>query len=294
MPGDASNREALKRIIGLGLVSAGIGAGGRSLMGMRDLLARQFRKKPKSTRPAVVEIGVPTIGNDSDKIAEAPAYYIPPDVSLEEKAKTTWLDWLLGRTHEGMWSKPWTGAAAAGATLGGLYGGYKLIDSGMKALNKRDRQRELELAKEDYRKALIEQYEPDAQTVKKSEDLSENLSEDLSKLYQLTKEAGFWNNLAGKGVNFYLPLAMLLAGGAGMATYNWTKARSPEERLARAIEQREKHRWAVRPPEIYAVTKPQPAKVVSEEDRFNLPDEEEEELVRKYSSAKVASLYECL
>jgi hypothetical protein len=295
MVGDPSNRQALGSVLGLGLASAGLGAGGRALLGLKELWEKSLRGKRKPAHPAVVEVGVPELAPNY-KVAGFPDVQVPdgikPNIGRSQSERPGVLDWFAGRTHTDIPSKPWVIPAGVGAAVGGTLGGYHLVDSLLGRLNKRDKDREVEDAKEEYRKALIEQYTPDSPALKTAE--TNALAKDLEELTQLVKKAGI-NDTAGQAAGGYLALAGLLAGGTGIATYNWAKSHSPEERLAKAIKQRERLRWATRPPEIYAVAKPVPVGLNHNmENTFSPATPEDEAEVRKVATAsanKLASLY---
>ncbi len=323
-PGDATNPEALKKVLGLGLTGLGVGAAGRSLLGLRDMYAKAFSHRPAPAAPAIVEIGVPTVTEDDEeedakrnarmrsptlfkssagRASEPVNTGMMPDAYPEHATASplkAFVDFWKGRFHENVSSKPWFMPAAFGAGVGGLYGGYKAVDSLLDSAHRADKDRELEDAKNEYRKALVEQYSPVSPAVKRA-DHETTLSEDLDTLYELNKQAMFEEaketakNVGGTLLGGYGILAGLLAGGTGLAAYNWTKSRSPEERLAKAIKQREKLRWSTRPPEIYAVTKPLPVRMSSSQTRpkgtFYEATPEDQEAVQKISSQKIASLY---
>lgn len=283
MVGDESNAEALRGALGLGAAGIGAGIGLRSLLGWRDMLARNVAKRRKSQKPAVVEVTVPA---PAEKLgSDAPSLHIPPSAQMpgDPVAPPASLgDWFKGRTTDKLWAKPWFPLAAIGLPTAGIYGGYKLIDSIMDRAHARDRASELEKAKEEYRRALIEQYTT-ANPAKHASQASE-LSKDLNELVELVKQGGnLFTEGAGALAGGYLPLAALLGGGAGLATYNWVRARSPEERLAKAIKQRERLRAASRPPEIYAVTHPRPLPI---NNPFHEASPDDEEAVKK-----IAALY---
>lgn len=330
-PGATTNAIARNKVLGIGLTALGLGAAGRSLIGLRDMYAKAFSHRPAPTAPAVVEIGVPTVTEDDDEEQNrqnrmrAPTLFksadkfnynpspsdpsntanigILPDVNPTDVTASplkAMLNYLGGLKHVTPTTKPWFMTAALGAGMGGLYGGYKLVDHVLDKTHQADKDRELEDAKNEYRKALVEQYSPTSPAVKRA-NAEATLGEDLNTLYELTKEAtrkGGWgdkfNDWSGTALSGYGALAALLAGGSGLAAYNWTKARSPEERLAKAIKQREKLRWSTRPPEIYAVTKPLPVRMSSQErpkDIFTEATPEDQEAVQKISSEKIAALY---
>lgn len=295
LPGDASNREALKSIAALSLLGLGTGMGVRGLFGLGEWLGQHRVKKPQP-RPAVLEVAVPQITReDEEKKASNTTSYVPPSgININvPRAANTW-DWLTGRTYDSWLAKPWFLTAALGLPALGLYSGYRGMDSLMDTLRKKDKDDELNKAKEEYRKALMEQYSTES-NAKFSSDSS--ISADLSKLYNRYKESGYIDkvesaatqvvekkaffedpigNLRGavsSGVGAYIPLALLLGGGSALATYNWVKSRQPEKRLAEVIKQRERLRWATKPPEIYAVQKPIPVTVVKNDES----DEKEED-----------------
>ncbi len=309
-PGDATNPAALKRILQLGLASFGVGAAARSITGLRDLVSKPLQRRRPPRTPAVIEVGVPTVEEEENGEVKPPRrslfkfggdkeppYFVPPiDKSHFETKAPGFLSYLLGRQHANEFAKPYVIPGATLAGLGGLYGGYKAVDLLSNYLHKRDRSSELEAAKDDYRKALVEQYTPDSSTVKRSALASNNnsLGAELDDLYRLVKKADL-HDLGGMGTGGYLTLASLLALGSGAGMYNWAKSKSPNAGLAEAIKQRERLRWASRPPEIYAVTKPVPVKVTSKDkdrDLYLQATDEDKELVNKYAALKkFASLY---
>jgi hypothetical protein len=299
-PGDATQLDALKNVMNLGLTGFSVGAGTRSLLGLRDMFAKSMAKNRRTTQPAVVEVAVPrTVEEDEEseavpafqrrlgpKMATAP-YYVPEGMTGPPTLEPTFLDRLFGRRNVPQIAKPWFMPAAIGIGAGSIYGGYKAVDHVLGGLHKQDRQREMEEAKNEYRKALVEQYSADSPNIKRAE----SLGNDLSELYQLYKK-GNLNDAYGTALGGYLSLAGLLAGGTGLATYAWAKGRSPEERLAKAIQQRERLRWATRPPEIYAVAKPTPVRLQTETPKgsYSPASEEDEAEVRKIA-AQIATYY---
>lgn len=267
MIGDPSNKVMLNNILGVTLASLGVGAAGRSLLGLRDLANRAAAKKKRTVHPAIVEVNVPKVTEASEKTAQTPG--APPS--------TGW-DWLLGRTTDNLHAKPLYYTGMGAGAIGGLYGGYKIVDKLMNHLQKRDKEKELEQAKEEYRNAVLGQY---TGGIKESKE-QEELSKDLDILCKLYKEGNF----GGAVTNMYLPIAAALALGTGTMTYSWMKGRRPEERLAKAIKQREMLRQATKPPEIYAIAKPVPMSPAKEQQglRYSPGTEEDEETLSKVAS----------
>lgn len=304
-----------KRILGLSMTGLGVGAGARSIMGLRDLLAKPFKSTPRPAHPAVVSVRLPVAQDEEEE--EVPyRRQLFPKTAEEDLGPPTILqvagkgiknlahsvnpfasdipehsfgDWLAGRTHPSVPAKPMFWPLAVGGTGAGLIGGYKLMDKALGGLHHRDKERELEAAKEDYRRALVEQYSPESV---KHGSANDDVGANLDKLWQMQKEAGGGNDVAGGIAGGYLTLAGLLAGGTGLATYNWVKGRSPEERLAKLVKQREQLRWATRPPEIYAVAKPQPVRLQAQEKTYSPGTEADEEIVHKVATAaRIAAFY---
>jgi hypothetical protein len=274
--GDETNRKYLGDILKLTLAGTGVGMGIRSILGFRDMLAKNVEKRRRSAHPAVIDVGVPRYTEEREKVAKI---YWPPKTNVTIREKPTMLDRFLGRNTDKFWAKPWAPGAAVLLPAAGLYGGYKFIDYVMNKIHQKEREKELEGAKEDYRKALVQQYTTDS--IKSAEDVE--LAKDLDELAGHIKRALSWSELIQGIAAGYIPLAAILAGGTGLAAYNWTKSQSPEERLANAIKQRERLRWAARPPEIYAVAKDIPVRLqkAQTKDTFAKATPEEEEEVRK-------------
>lgn len=309
-PGTQSNIDALKKILGLSALMFGIGATGRSLMGMKELVRRPEIKPTRiGPRPTILHVPTPPEDEEEEAILAAPSLRPRLKLAVLETApspdKPVALQLPGGiyinpqgegevppggyvppkKEHSfagGAWTtnpmeKPWYLATALGLSGAGLYGGYKLADLILDWRRRRDAAKEIEEAKEDYRKSLLEQYDVDRPTKRASAD--PDLAEDLDALSEFVKTAALpdWmpNWLKGKlglATNMYLPIAGMLALTAGLGAYHYAKRRSPEERLAKAIKQRERLRWAVRPPEIYAV--PEPLQRVRAEEPSDLVDEE--------------------
>jgi hypothetical protein len=281
---DTTNAAALKKVLNLGLMGLAGGAGLKAILGFKDMLSRPGYERRKTPNPAVVEIGIPA-NKMANEGSSAPAPFVPdvhlsPDGSnVPTYAKPGLLDWLAGRTHIDMMSKPWFLPAAIGVPTLGAYAGYSAVDHATEALKKKEREDELEKAKGDYRKTLMEQYTDGKTAAAKSD-----FDKDLDELVELVKSASSLNDWAGFGAGGYITLASALAALTGKATYDWAKTQAPDERLAKAVKTRERLRWATRPPEIYAVTKAlQPKK---QDKSFNIASPDEQNDI-----AKVAAWY---
>jgi hypothetical protein len=297
----ASNRDALKQVIQAGMFGLGLGASGRALLGLKDMFTRTPYTPPKvGLRPSVVEINLPQEQEEEEqrrlrKTAEGPVFSAVSDY-LNTPSNYSVINWLKGLKPTGdllampslspgaPLSKPWFMPSVVGAATLGTLGGYKAVGAGLDTMEDQRRKNELEDAKREYRNALVEQYNADKRASDNPATLLDNVAD------KFIKQAG-WGELVGAGTGAYLTLAGLLASGAGYGTYNWVKSRSPENRLAKAIKQRERLRWATRPPEIYAVTKPMaPGQTTAlEEEDQEVKDEDQANARRAPTLPKLAS-----
>lgn len=136
---------------------------------------------------------------------------------------------------------PLMGAALAG----GLYGGYKLTDLLLGKRQQAEKEDELESAKKRYRHAITSQYTP-SQVEKWS---SADVGIKLDALYKTFVKQGLSDAL-GTALGLYGLFGGALALGTGVGTYKYLKARTPEARLKKIIEQRARERWLRSPPEV--------------------------------------------
>lgn len=272
----------------MGAAGVGVGAVGGGLLGLRDFLTRRspipINRRPGNIRPTVIEAGPPTPEEEEAALQRRPMLKMaePPlpratDL-LDDPAALARIDpsklksvgghisglydFAKGEWTSDLMSKPWFMPAAVGAAGLGIYGGYKGVQGALNWRHKADRRNELDAARKEYRDALVSQYG----TTKVASD--NGLAKELDELAQEKVAAGTLANYAGAATGGYLTLAGLLAAGAGVGTYAYTKSNAPENRLAKAIQQRERLRWASRPPEIYAIDRTKPPK---EEEDLNGP-----------------------
>jgi len=301
-PAAKTNQEALAQLLQLGLTGVGIGAGTRGLLGLRDLVSRPaYAPANIGPKPAVVEVNVPSPEEDErkrKKLAEVRPFEgdlsSVPKIDVNSVRGSGLWNWLKGLTHTDITSKPFYYPAAIGTGIGSLYAGYKGVDTILNARHKADREKELEDAKREFQNALVEQYKADG-----AKSASPNLEREWDILVkQATPEPGTWaetlNNAAGKVTGGYLALAALLAAGSGIGAYQYTKSQAPENRIAKAIKQRERLRWASKPPEIYAVSKPtsvvRPPSSAVDEDQDEASRDTVKSLAPRLAGPKLASV----
>lgn len=255
-PADPIPGEALKDILTVGGLAAAGGIGARGLLGLRYMFGRRRPNLSRAIGPTVISVPTPVYRNPKD----------------EERAQALALKTanVTSRTQ-----LPWYLPGVTLAGIGGLAGGYKLMDYLMDRKRKSDLQAEVDAAKADYHKAMIDQYDPAAVPAAGAvvPDLplpaktvnpggapqlalkAAGLQADLDALVaQVEKQA--MPGWAGKGLGIYGTLASLLALGSGAAAYKFTKDRSTNTLMEDALKQRERERWARRPPEVYAIPTP--------------------------------------
>lgn len=156
---------------------------------------------------------------------------------------------------------PWYGPAMMGAGLGGLAVGWKGIDSVLNKRRQRERDKELESARQEFHDALMSQYDKPltgAGPMKKAGDSPmEKVGADLDRLYdQFEKAAGTLSDHAGQlagGYGMYAGLAGLMTGAL---VYDKAKKRQRRAILDKAMQRRERRKFNVSPPEITAVPEP--------------------------------------
>lgn len=257
---DAAQAAARHRaLMYLGLAAGGIGAGGRALLGLKDML--------RTKGPGVaMTASVPTT--------------VPVPVFTQEASDDETIAGNLDKaaTHP-LWTPTGIPAVAATATAG-VAGGYNIVDWLLKRRKKQVMQNQLNAAKEQYDNAMKDQYMAAMQNktaagnpLPELDDLYDLL---VSKQHELQKQADL-SGVADKlyqGAKDYVPgAAQLDAVGKGLAglyltsllgtgaigaygMYNWTKGRNKDQILRRAMALRARQRYAPQP--LYAVPEPTP------------------------------------
>lgn len=237
--GGATNLEAMKWLARLGILGAAGGGGYAAARGLVDMMKpEEDVMEPRiGPRPMVVRLRKqrrPTMA--FGKTAEDEGW-------LQQGA-----NWLLGKHHQNISSKPWVMPAAFATTLGAGYAGKRMIESLIEKHRKDEQARLLNQAKERYQSALMSEF--DAGEKLAADSLEYNLDK-LAKAF--VKHAGTFNDYAGSLTGGYLTGALGLGTLSALTAYNWAKDKSPAAQINKAIKQRERMRWLQRPPEIYFV-----------------------------------------
>lgn len=255
-PTDTLKTQAMQQVLATIPLMALVGGGARGAVGLMNFLQRSTRPtiQPQKRR-SVLTLPVPT------KMAAA-----APNNWYQNLARTltdtfrithpggtpanrgTWTSFMAGdnATHAG--DLPWKLPATFGLGVASGLGGYKLMDSALDQTRKMETDSELEAAKARYEDALRGTYQKHASTESPAPD-------PLEATYDWMEKQGGLGGMAG----LYLT-AMLTAGmGTGMATYDYTRARSRDKILAEAAKRRRAQIFQQTQMPMFAKIQPVPA-----------------------------------
>jgi hypothetical protein len=153
--GNAALRgAALDDILAVAGLAAAGGVGARGLLGLRYMFGRKRPDLQRTLGPTVLSVPAPVYASP----AAATAGHKAAGYALYKQAIEKRAEGLLTSRSEIPWYLP--GITLAG--VGGLAGGYKLMDVLMDRKRKADLQADLQDARAQYRAALLSQYDPAA------------------------------------------------------------------------------------------------------------------------------------
>lgn len=235
--------DALHDVRNLALLSAGVGATGRGLVGLYNLIANRRRKHNTRSGPAELPLPYPVEPEAGPKLAS-----------------------FMGLGGEHATTKggiPWYGPAMMFGGLASLGAGWKGMDAVLDARRKSEREQELSQARREFHDALLSQYDrplegaPGARR-KAAGDASEaaRAGAAIDRLYDAFVKAATLadaGGMAAGGYGMYAGLSGLLAGAL---VYNKTRKRSQQAVIQKALQRRERRRFMEQPPEIYARPEP--------------------------------------
>jgi hypothetical protein len=139
-------------------------------------------------------------------------------------------------------SHPLAGAAMTTAAMGGLYGGYKLIDKLLNWRRKKEIEGQLEDARQQYNTSLQGLIQPKTAS-DEAANKSATLDDKLKELYEHSKQANFFGGTANALLTAWPPLALL--GGVG--GYNLMRSHSQSRLLDKAIRRQQREQLAHEP-----------------------------------------------
>lgn len=175
--------------------------------------------------------------------------------------------WVRGDSMQSVGSIPWALPAAAGAGLGGLFGGHAIVRHLLHQKHKRDLEAELSAAQKEYEEAMLSQYDP-AKLRQLGGHKEAGATTVLDACFDMLEKRAFmglpsFNALAGHGAGAYLTGAGLLGVGTGIGTYQWLQGRSKYKTLKDALKRRAMLRSLANPTDLYV----RPVPVEYEDDK---------------------------
>jgi hypothetical protein len=229
-------QEAMNNVGTLGLTALGVGAAARGAVGLYHILRNNFGK-PKRTRsgPALLSLPYPVAKEALD------------------------LDTNVTRVG----GLPWYGPAMMATGLAGLGVGWKGVDMVLKRRAKKDREAQLAAARQQFHDSLVSQYDkPYAATGpfgKAAADKTHRseLGYQLDRLYNaVTEKVATFGDEMGQLAGGYGMAGGTLAFLTGAIVYDKMKKRQQRAILEKALQKRERRRFAQQPTEITAVPEP--------------------------------------
>ncbi len=221
--------DATKDILKALLLAGGLGAAARGASGLQSM----FAPKKKVSPGRVVEMPVP----------------YPTESDGEEKKA----DNSLATSRYGL--NYFMPSMLLGAPLA-AYGGWKGVDAILNSQRRKEKEKELEQAKQEYEQALLGAYKKG--TDEALDSAFSGLEKDASPLdWVQNKINQVAPNLAGASQGALLTAGLVSAPLGYMIVNNAMKKNSRRAILEKALAERARRQALSQPPEIYAVPKPQ-------------------------------------
>ena len=222
--GELVRQGALKDMLQMGLLAAGLGGAVRGGAGLLQLGRRNFGQvaRPAANAPVTIDVQVPPRPEEEDA---------SPMKTAEEAFSFSG----AGNSAPQNWWGYYPMLTAGG--LGGLYGGWKATDALMDHRRKKELSSELEQAKQEYEQALRG---------------TSKLGQDLDRLYDVLEKQANLADDTGPLVGGLATVALLGALGSGGVTYGMTRKRDPSAIKERAKQQYRSEQYRRRPSPIFA------------------------------------------
>jgi hypothetical protein len=225
------------QIKNIGLTALGLGAGARGIMGLYNLMRRQQGPKTRSVMPVPVDVPYPTKQKQAFDIGQ----------------------FFKGDYANSYAEIPWAIPAATAAGVGGLAGGWSMLDGILDQRRKGRLDTDLEKARSDFDQALLAQYD-------KPKTAAAELANELDKLYdnavaasKTEKAASGIAGPAGALTGMGLTIGGLGAVATAMAVYNAVKKRNTDSLLESAQKRRQRANFRANPTQLWA--RPTPVEV---------------------------------
>lgn len=235
--------DAFSDIKNLALLSLGVGAAGRGVMGLANLLKP---KKPKPTSGPVL---------------------LPLPYPAEAKTAGAFGDFFAGSDASTKLGIPWYAPAMMTASMAGFGAGWKGIDSVLDKQRRQEMDERLNKARQQFHDALLGQYEqpltpPGQKAAQASNEMREvgqaldRLWEKLAAVLGNEKLAIDLSNVAGVGAGLYGAGAGLAALLSGSFVYDRMAKRSRRAILEKALKRKQRADFQKSPTQIYAIPEP--------------------------------------
>ncbi len=224
--------DATKDILNLGMLGLGVGAGGRGLIGLIQMM-RSDRDQKTRSGPAHLDLPYP--------VKQA--------------------NFLAGDAASSKAGIPWYGPAMLGGGLAGLVGGWKGMDKVLDMRRRRQVASELEQARQQFHDALLGQYDEPVRvpTAKAASDTTMvKVGQALDALFAALapaikeKKAFDLSNAAGVATGGYGMYAGLTGLVAGAMMYDKINKRSRKSVLNAALKRRQRRNFVQQPTPLYA------------------------------------------
>lgn len=227
--------DALKEIAMMGAGTLGLG------MGLRGLAGLWQRTRPQST--------------DLKRLS-GPAVLTFPIPEKEQKKKKE-----LTKAADSKWTVPWYAPSMAMVGVGGLAGGWKTIDTMMKRERDKERETELDDARQQFHNALIAQYNTKQGAA---------LGTILDRIYDLFEKSAGLKDIAQTIPGLYGTYAGLTALMSGALVYDQAVKKQRRKILEKAVRARQQKMFGNSPPEILAVPEMVPRQQMSNREESSL------------------------
>lgn len=228
-----------------GHVGLGLGAGAAGLYGLYHLLKRNAGQKKYRGGPPDLPLSYPVPAKEDPETVAAPNFRIRTAADPAGAVQGGWAS-----TFGGI---PWYYPAAVGLPIAGMALGWKGVDKLLQSARNKERESEVESAKQEFESALSSQYE--RPTSNRALSKAARLSQALDAIYEKRGNVDF-GDLAGQLAGSYGVYALASGLGTGGLLYNYMRRRSEKAIMEKALKRREMQRFQQQPPEIYARPEP--------------------------------------
>lgn len=244
--------DAWRDVRNISLAGLGAGVAGRGVLGLLGMFKKPLAER-SSLNASVMPLPYPVEDDETpDRIAapkRAEDLVVKAGLAVSSKA-----------------GLPWYATAGMLGGLGSMALGWKLTDSVLDRVRRREREAELEKARQEFRSSLLMQYDaplspagsdparPKAAAAVTA--LDQIFDTIVAAISQTEKQAVDWRNMLGAGIGTYAAVGSLGALIAGGLVYEKARKRSQRAVLEKALQRRDRRRFMQSPTQIFAVPEP--------------------------------------